>query len=103
MPGKRAFEEEIAALDLLRGASEKDRLAGLRKALENRNNFLVAKAADLMRELNITALMDDLLKSFDRFFDRPEKTDPQCWAKNAISRTLAALEYQEPEVFLRGM
>ena len=42
-------------------------------------------------------------KAFDRFFDNPVKTDPQCWAKNALSRTLFALEYQEAEVFLRGM
>jgi hypothetical protein len=33
----------------------------------------------------------------------PVKGDPQCWAKNALSRTLAAFEYQEVEVFLRGM
>jgi HEAT repeat protein len=103
MPGKRAFEDQIAALDQLRDAPQPDRLAGLRKALGNRNNFLVAKAADLLRELNLSALTDDVLKSFDRFFENPAKTDPQCWAKNALSRSLAALEYQEPEIFLRGM
>ncbi len=31
------------------------------------------------------------------------KTDPQCWAKNAISRVLAAMEHQDEQVFLRGM
>src|SRR6201993_5275858 len=103
MPGKRAFEQQIAALDALRDVPELDRFAGLRKALANRNNFHVAKAADLVRELGITALTEDLLKAFDRFFENPEESDPQCWAKNAISRALAALEYQEPEVFLRGM
>ena len=33
----------------------------------------------------------------------PVKSDPQCWAKNAISRTLAAFEHQDAAVFLRGM
>src|SRR6201993_185614 len=103
MPGKRAFEQQIAALDALRDVPELDRFAGLRKALANRNNFHVAKAADLVRELGITALTEDLLKAFDRFFENPEESDPRCWARNAISRALAALEYQEPEVFLRGM
>jgi hypothetical protein len=103
VPGKRAFEEQIAALEALRDSPEEIRTDALRKALTNRSNFVVAKAADLVRDLNLTALADDLLTAFDRFFERPEKTDPQCWAKNAISRGLANLEYQEPEVFLRGM
>ena len=103
MPGKRAFEAQIAALDTLREAPQDSRTEPLRKALTERNNFIVAKAADLAREFGLTALTPDLLKSFDRFFENPEKSDPQCWAKNAISRTLAAFEVQDPEIFLRGM
>jgi hypothetical protein len=103
MPGKRAFEEQIAKIDALRDAAEDVRLDGLRKALGNRNNFIVAKAADLARELSLTELTNDLLAAFGRFFENPEKSDPQCWAKNALSRALAAFEHQDPEVFLRGM
>jgi len=103
MPGKRAFEEQIAALDSVRDAAEKPRLEALRKVLGNRNNFIVAKAADLARELNLTELTKYLLAAFDRFFENAEKTDPQCWAKNALSRTLAAFEHQDAQVFLRGM
>lgn len=99
MPGKRAFEAQIAALDSLRDATPESRLDPLRKALANKNNFLAARAADLVREFNLQELSSDLLKPFDRFFDNPEKSDPQCWAKNAISRTLAAFGLQEPEVF----
>jgi len=75
----------------------------LRKALGAKNNFLVAKAADLVREANLAQLMPEMLTAFDRFFDHPTKTDPQCWAKNAISRALAAMELQDANVFLRGM
>lgn len=103
MPGKRAFEAQIAALDALRNESQEPRIDPLRKALANKNNFLAAKAADLVREFNLTELTPDLLKAFDRFFENPERSDPQCWAKNAISRALAAFELQEPEAFLRGM
>jgi HEAT repeat protein len=103
MPGKRAFEAQIAALDTLREAPQESRTEPLRKALTERNNFIVAKAADLSREFSLPDLTPDLLKAFDRFFENPEKSDPQCWAKNAISRTLAAFEIQQPEVFLRGM
>jgi hypothetical protein len=100
---KRQFEDQIAALDALRLASERARVDPLRKALANRNNFIAAKAADLIREFNLSELTPDLLKAFDRFFDHAEKSDPQCWAKNAISRTLAAFELQDADVFLRGM
>ena len=103
MPGKRAFKEQLAALDALRGAPENARKEPLRKALAHRNNFISAKAADLVREFQLTDLTPDLLKAFDRFFENPEKDDPQCWAKNAISRALTAFELQQPEVFLRGM
>jgi HEAT repeat protein len=103
MPGKRAFEEQVAALDALRHGLEEARLAPLRKALGHRNNFIVGKAADLVREFGLRDLAPELLASFDRFFDDPVKTDPQCWAKNALSRTLAAFEHQDEEVFLRGM
>jgi HEAT repeat protein len=103
MSSKRNFEEQVAALDAVRQLGEQDRVAALRKALTHRNNFIAAKAADLVREFNMVQLMPELLSAFDRFFENPVKTDPQCWAKNALSRSLAALEYQEPKVFLRGM
>src|ERR1035437_10864923 len=103
MAGKRSFEEQIAALDGLRQQPENDHVEPLRKALAHRNNFIVAKAADLVRDFRTAELMPELLNAFDRFFENPVKTDPQCWAKNALSRALAALEHQEADIFLRGM
>lgn len=103
MAAKRAFEDQITALDALRQHPEEARVEPLHKALGHRNNFIVAKAADLVREFRLAKLTPDLFQAFARFFENPAKTDPQCWAKNALSRALAALEYQEAEVFLRGM
>jgi hypothetical protein len=103
MPGKRKFEEQLAALDALRQQSRDACIEPLRKALGQRNNFLVAKSADLVREFGLTQLIPELLTAFDRFFDDPAKTDPQCWAKNSLSRALSALEHQDPGTFLRGM
>ena len=103
MAGKRSFEEQIAALDKLRHELPENCEQPLRKALSHRNNFVVAKAADIIREFQLEKLLPDLLAAFDRFFDDPVKTDPQCWAKNALSRTLAAFEHQDAAVFLRGM
>jgi len=103
LPGKRQFEQQVAALDALRQAPTDARIEPLRKALANQNNFIAAKAADLIRQFDLQEITADLLKAFDRFFEDAKKSDPQCWAKNAISRALAAFELQEPDVFLRGM
>jgi HEAT repeat protein len=103
MAGKHRFEEQLAALDQVRQQTPEASIEPLRKALAGRNNYVVAKAADLAREFRLAELIPELLCAFDRFFTNPIKTDPQCWAKNALSRALAALEYQDPAVFLRGL
>lgn len=103
MPGKSKFEEQLDALDGLRQLPLEARIEPLRKALAHRNNFVVAKAADLVREFHLTQLTPEVLAAFDRFFENPIKTDPQCWAKTALSRALAAFEHQDAAVFLRGM
>ena len=103
MPGKRSFEEQIAALDRLRQQAPEACIAPLRKALEHRNNFVVGKAADLVRDFQLQQVIPELLIAFERFFENPAKSDPQCWAKNSLSRALAAFEHQDAAVFLRGM
>jgi hypothetical protein len=103
MTGKRRFEEQLAALDQLRHQPPLTLIEPLRKALTHRNNYIAAKAADLVREFRLAELIPELLAAFDRFFTNPIKTDPQCWAKNALSRALAALEFQDAAIFLRGM
>jgi HEAT repeat protein len=103
MAGKRKFEEQIAALDALRQQLPEAAVEPLRKALTNRNNFVAAKAADLIREFDLRQLTPELLAAFDRFFVDTVKSDPQCWAKNSLSRALAAFEHSDAQVFIRGM
>ncbi|MGO8816009.1 MAG: HEAT repeat domain-containing protein [Terriglobia bacterium] len=103
MAGKRRFEEQLAALEQLRHEPPQAAIAPLRKALSHKSNYIVAKAADLVREFHLAELIPELLVAFDRCFTDPIKTDPQCWAKNAISRALAALEFQDATFYLRGM
>ena len=50
MATKRSFEEEFAALELLRHQEAKLAVGPVRKALGHRNNYVVAKAADLVRD-----------------------------------------------------
>ena len=103
MPPKRTFDAELAALEALRDARPEAAEPELTKALNLRNNFLVAKAAALTLHHRLTGLTPNLAASFPRFLENGAKSDPQCWAKNALAKTLAAFEYQEPELFLTGM
>jgi hypothetical protein len=99
----RGFEAELAQLESLRSADPATTEAPLRKALTSKNNFIVANAVRLIAEHNHRTLIPDLVAAFPRFLADPHKSDPQCWAKEAIAKALAAFEYQEPDLFLTGM
>jgi HEAT repeat protein len=100
----RGFDEQMAALDALKGRElDAAGIALVRKMLGNRSNFLVGKAARLAEENNLRELMPEMLAAFERFFENAEKNDPQCWAKNALSRALAKLECRDKDVYLRGL
>jgi hypothetical protein len=100
----RSFDEHMAALDALKDRKvDADAIAVIKKSLAHRNNFIAGKAARLAEEGGLADLVPDLLAAFDRFFTNPEKADPQCWAKNALSRALARLECRDKDVFLRGL
>ncbi|HZD49015.1 MAG TPA: HEAT repeat domain-containing protein [Silvibacterium sp.] len=103
MPGKKNFDVQLAALEALRQQPDEACIAPLRAALKHQNNYIVAKAADLVMQRRLESLLPELLTAFDRFFEDAEKRDPQCWAKNSLSRVLAAFELQDPAPFLRGM
>jgi hypothetical protein len=100
----RGFDEQMAALEALRGRElDTDAVALIKKSLANRSNLLVAKAARLAEDGGLANLAPELAAAYDRFFVNAEKSDPQCWAKNALSRALAKLECRDKDVFLRGL
>ena len=105
----RAFDKELAELEALGeamkvGASlDAAAVEHLRKALAHRNNFLVGKAAKLVADAELFALLPDALAAFDRFFVDAAKTDPKCWAKNALAKTLVKLEHRQKDAYLRGL
>jgi HEAT repeat protein len=103
MPAKRNFDAELSALEALREEAPETAEPKLAKALHLRNNFLVAKAAAITMHHHLESLTPELVAAFPRFLENSSKSDPQCWAKNAIAKALAAFEYQEPEIFLTGM
>jgi HEAT repeat protein len=98
----RRIEDEIARLAELRHGERTAATALLRKALGDRVALVAAKAATVSAELQLTELIPDLLRAFDRLFENLPKSDPQCWGKKAIAAALKDLDYSEAAPFLRG-
>jgi hypothetical protein len=103
VPPKRTFEAELATLNALRHLSAAVAAPEVAQALTHRNNLIVSKAATLAQHHHLISLVSNLAAAFPRFLEDSTESDPQCWAKNALAKTLAAFEYQEQEFFLTGM
>lgn len=100
----RAFDEQMEALDALKGHPlDAAGVELVKKALRSKNNFMVAKAAKLAQDNESRELIADLTDAFERFFTHAEKSDPQCWAKNALSAALSKLGCRDKDIFLRGL
>ncbi len=94
----KKFDQTLAAIQEVK--EDAAGIALLRKALANRSSYLVSKAAQKAEQLGWRELIPDLARAFEHFF---EAADQQCWAKIALARALAALEYDEPRLYLRGL
>jgi HEAT repeat protein len=103
MPSRK-IEQQLELLNSLRGkAADHTTLEAIRKALRDRVNLVVAKAAAIAAQLQARDVMPDLLRAFDRFFENPAVTDPKCWAKEALCKALRDLGHDESAAFLRGL
>jgi HEAT repeat protein len=102
--GKQAFDKKVAEIQSL---AEKGKSAetvdALRRALKDRSNYVVSKAAEIAGRLACSELIPDIAAAFDRFLPDAAKADPQCWAKNAIAKTLVGFEHPESDLYLRGL
>jgi aminopeptidase N len=98
---RKQYDAQLEAIERLRHADPATAAEPLRKALRNRSNYLVAKAAGAAAALGLGGLIPDLLAALDRFY--AEGSDPQCWAKNALVDALAELAHTDSAVYVRGL
>lgn len=104
LPVNRSFERELALLEAMSGhLPDAEGVERVRTALGNQNNYLVAKAARIVSDNALAELLPEVLRAFARFFVDPVKSDPQCWAKNALVKALVKLECRDADVYLRGL
>jgi HEAT repeat protein len=57
----------------------------------------------MVAEAELFHLLPDILAAYSRFFLDPANSDPQCWAKNALAKTLVKLEHRQKDAYLRGL
>ena len=94
-------EKQLESLKALRPMGlNAEVTAALKKALSDRVNVVVAKAAQICGEMEASTLIPDLTKAFERLFEKDK--DPQCWGKNALAKALKDLGLRESALFLRG-
>jgi hypothetical protein len=104
LPANRSFERELEMLEATsRQLPDEAGIERVRKALGNPNNYLVAKAAQIVSDHGLIQLLPEVLAAFERFFQDAVKSDPQCWAKNALVKALVKLECRDAAVYLRGL
>jgi len=100
---KQAFERKLEQIEALRTVPEAEAIPLLCKALRDRNNYAAGKAARIVGERLLHAMRPELIEAFDRFLQDPVNTDPQCWAKNALAKSLKDLGHSDAEVYIRGI
>ncbi|MBD2090512.1 HEAT repeat domain-containing protein [Microcoleus sp. FACHB-1515] len=76
-------------------------LETLRCVLDSKHPVAIAQAAKLIASAELVELQRDLAESFDRLFTK--SSDPGCIGKQAIADALYRLEFDEAELFLRGI
>ena len=92
---KRTTEAKLDQLGNLNVSnSDPAALAALKKALQDKNNLVVAKGAHLCREHTIADYVAEMKTAFQYFADHPDK-DKGCFAKKALVHALYALDHDD--------
>jgi hypothetical protein len=99
---RAGVDEQLAALDAL-PAERGRKIEKLQNALVHKHYRVVAKAARLAEDALLYELVPSLLAAYPRFLDKPQKSDPSCFAKKALARALVALDCSDTEFFHRGL
>ncbi len=102
--GNEAFRAKLARIEALRDVARADAVSAVRelqKALRDRSNYVVAKAAAVASSCELATLVPDLLAAYERLY--ANESDALALGKNAIAKALKDLDYRDPDPFVRGV
>jgi hypothetical protein len=101
---KDPLKEKLARTEALRSLADGEELvAGLCRALADRSNYVVAKAAKIAGSRYVEAVVPALLAAYERLFIDPVRSDSLALGKHAIAQALKDLDHRDPAAFLRGL
>jgi hypothetical protein len=101
---RQSPEELLAKLSELSSLPDRTaQVALVKSALADRSARVVAKAATLCSEQALRELTPELKEAYSRFLVDAVKRDPQCLAKQSITRALVELDCSDVEFFQRGI
>ena len=89
--------------ELRRAAVSETSMDEVRQFLRNRSNLVVAKAAIVVRELQIKALIPDMVSAFNKLMADAPRLDKRCAATTEIVSGLYELSYEYPAPYLMGL
>ena len=96
------IESALARLDDIPTHSGEGR-AAFSKALAAKSNLVVAKAARLIGAAQWLDLTDEMVAAFHRMIEKGSAIDKACAATIAIARALVQLDFDAPDLYLRGI
>lgn len=97
------LEDRLAELTALQAdATAPEAVIKLRHALGMKTGFVVAKAAEIAGEAELSQLNDVLVEAFERFMVNAAKSDPGCRAKAAAVGALQRNGHECESVYLRA-
>jgi HEAT repeat protein len=100
----RELEQTLSRLSAVRADPSAPGAADeLRAALAARSNLVVARAAEIVAEWELRDTTADLVRAFDRFMTDAVRRDPTCAAKTTVAEALLRLEYDDADLFARGL
>ena len=98
------IERALNRLSELRHADAPEAVVGeVREFLRSRSNLVVAKAAKVARELQIIAVIPDMVAAFDKLMADAPRLDKRCAATTEIVSALYEMNYEEPTPYLAGL
>jgi hypothetical protein len=101
---RSTIEERLTGLSKLRETPRSPtRAEELQRALLDKVNVVVAKAAQIAGDLGESDLVPSLIQAFDRLMVNPSQTDKGCLAKTKIMKALGTLECEREGIFLKGI
>jgi hypothetical protein len=106
MPPRQSIDDKLRLLREIRNQGDVNTIReAVTKYLSDGSNLVVAEAAKLVGEFELSGFEPVLLAAWERLFNQADriKADKGCAAKAAIIESLGRLSYDEPEFFLEAI